>query len=112
MRIIRGTSLQVYLVLLQDRHLGAGHLYRATIGTCRDAYFLLGFLTIIAKLMYFYMILEDHAFNLGFWLVFLSFPYGFPWGRLVGTPQGSCDPPGAPQWALWAPLPKNPVTNF
>ena len=32
------------------------------------------------------MVLEGHAFNLGFWLVFLSFPYGVPWGGLIGIP--------------------------
>ena len=67
---------------------------------CRDANFLEGILTIIAKTYMFYMVLDDHGFNLDFLLVFLKFPYGFSWGAFKETPYGSSSPPETPQAAL------------
>ena len=50
--------------------------------------------------MCFYMVLEGHGFKHGFWLVFLKFPYGFPWGSLQGDSPWLPGPPEAPQAAL------------
>ena len=84
-KMIHNTRAGEYF-LAPWRQMAVCRLYGEYIGMCRDAYFLQGILTIVANPMCFYMVLEGHGFNHGFWAVFLRFPYVLSWGRLL---QGS-----------------------